>query len=100
MRRTLETFMSTPSAASAPDAPGTPAVPASLQAARIEAPLVTATEDDEALSRQNAYLRLRVAQLQDDVSAITAEAERLRQTLERLHGRTTRLAPNPLGGGQ
>ncbi|MGA0599378.1 hypothetical protein ACO2Q3_01590 [Caulobacter sp. KR2-114] len=50
--------------------------------------------------RENAYLRQRVAQLQDDVTAITAEAERLRQIVERLHGRAPQAAPNPLGGGQ
>jgi hypothetical protein len=51
-------------------------------------------------ARENAYLRQRVAQLQDDVTAITAEAVRLGQILERLHGRTAQHAPNPLGGGQ
>jgi hypothetical protein len=52
------------------------------------------------LARENAYLRQRVAQLQDDVTAITAEAERLRQIVERLHGRTALRPPNPLSGGQ
>lgn len=61
---------------------------------------MSAAEADSALARENAYLRQRVAQLQDDVTAITAEAERLRQIAERLHGRTPQRAPNPLGGGQ
>lgn len=55
---------------------------------------------DAAVVRENAYLRQRVAQLQEDVTALSAEAERLRQVVERYHGRTARNAPNPLGGGQ
>ena len=53
------------------------------------------------LARENAYLRQRNrAQLQDDVaSALGAEAERLRQIVERLHGRTPANRPNPLSGG-
>ena len=50
--------------------------------------------------RENEYLRQRNAQLQEDVTALTAEAERLRQIVERLHGRTRVAAPNPLRGGQ
>ena len=61
---------------------------------------MTEPAPDERLSRENVYLRQRVAQLQDDVTAITAEAERLRQVIERLHGRAPGRAPNPLGGGQ
>ena len=52
------------------------------------------------LARQNGYLRERNAQLQDDIVALQAEAERLRQIVERLHGRSARSAPNPLSGGQ
>ncbi len=55
---------------------------------------------DDRLARENAYLRARNAQLQDDLTAITAEAGRLRQAAERLHGRAVPHAPNPLGGGQ
>jgi hypothetical protein len=55
---------------------------------------------DERLTRENAYLRQRNAQLQDDITAVTAEAERLRQVVERLHGRSAAHPPNPLGGGQ
>ena len=52
------------------------------------------------LARENAYLRQRNAQLQDDVNALGAETERLRQIVERLHGRTPTSHPNPLSGGQ
>lgn len=61
---------------------------------------MTPAPPGEALARENLYLRQRVAQLQDDVTAITAEAERLRQIVERLHGRTPVRPPNPLSGGQ
>lgn len=54
----------------------------------------------EELARENAYLRRRNAQLQEDLIALGAEAERLRQIVERLHGRTAMHAPNPLSGGQ
>ncbi len=55
----------------------------------------------ERLTRENTYLRQRNAQLQDDVTALGAEAERLRQVVERMHGRATeRAAANPLSGGQ
>ena len=50
--------------------------------------------------REGAYLLLRNAQLQDDVTALTAEVDRLRQIVERMHGRTPGRAPNPLSGGQ
>lgn len=52
------------------------------------------------LARVNAYLRERNAQLQDDVTALQAEVDRLRQVAERLHGRTPEHLPNPLSGGQ
>jgi hypothetical protein len=52
------------------------------------------------LQRENLYLRQRVAQLQSDVTDISAEADRLRQELERLHGRRAQQRPNPLSGGQ
>lgn len=55
---------------------------------------------DEHLTRENAYLLQRNAQLQEDLTAISAEAERLRQVVERLHGRTGLRTPNPLSGGQ
>lgn len=55
---------------------------------------------DDRLRRENAYLIRRNAQLQDDLTALAAEAQRLRQVVERLHGRTPSHAPNPLSGGQ
>jgi predicted RNase H-like nuclease (RuvC/YqgF family) len=54
----------------------------------------------EALMRENAYLKLRIAQLQSDVMDLTAEVDRLRQERERLHGRREARPPNPLGSGQ
>jgi hypothetical protein len=52
------------------------------------------------LTRENGYLKQRNAQLQEDVTALGAEAERLRQIVERLHARTPSSRPNPLSGGQ
>jgi nitrogen-specific signal transduction histidine kinase len=52
------------------------------------------------LVRENAYLLQRNAQLQEDVTALAAEAERLRQIVERLHGRAAARPANPLSGGQ
>jgi len=57
-------------------------------------------EEHEQLLRQNTYLLQRNVQLQGDLTALTAEAERLRQVVERLHGRTASRPPNPLSGGQ
>jgi hypothetical protein len=51
-----------------------------------------------ALTRENAYLKLRNAQLQDDVTTLSAEGERLTQILERLRGRTGAMGSDPLGG--
>ena len=39
------------------------------------------------LERQNAYLKLRCAQLQEDVTDLGAQVIRLQQELERLRGR-------------
>ncbi len=63
------------------------------------APVDTIVESD-GVGRENAYLRQRNQQLQDEVTNLAAENERLRQIVERLHGRTPRAQPNPLGGGQ
>lgn len=52
------------------------------------------------LTRQNHYLRERNAQLQGDIVGLQAETHRLRQIVERLHGRSARPAPDPLSGGQ
>ena len=57
--------------------------------------------EEQALRRENQYLKLRIIQLQADVTDISAESERLRQALERTGAaRAARLTPNPLGGGQ
>ena len=54
--------------------------------------------------RENAYLKMRVAQLEGDVQDLSAENLRLREERERLHGRregrAAASAPNPLGSGQ
>ena len=52
------------------------------------------------LERENAYLKVRMAQLESDVVALTAENRRLQEERERLHERRAAHAPNPLGGGQ
>jgi hypothetical protein len=52
------------------------------------------------LTRENLYLKRRNVQLQEDVTALGAESERLRQIVERLHARMPAGRPNPLGGGQ
>ena len=62
----------------------------------MSAPPVTSEQRE----RENAYLLQRNAQLQDDVIALNAEVNRLRQLVDRMHGRTVRRAPDPLGGGQ
>jgi prefoldin subunit 5 len=54
----------------------------------------------EELRRENLYLRQRVAQLQADVTDLSAEAGRLREAMERLQGRRAARAPNPLGERQ
>ena len=54
-----------------------------------------------ALEHENQYLKLRVAQLQEDVSDLSAELSRLRQRLEHIDIiRRTSQRPNPLSGGQ
>jgi hypothetical protein len=52
------------------------------------------------LERENAYLRARVAQLQADVTDLGAEAQRLREELERRYAVRHPSPPNPLGSGQ
>jgi hypothetical protein len=52
------------------------------------------------LERENAYLKLRLAQLESDKLDLTAENGRLREERERLHARRAARAPNPLGSGQ
>jgi len=62
--------------------------------------LVNAPPTLDQLMREKDYLLQRNAQLQADVTALSAESERLRQIVDRLHGRTPVHAPNPLGSGQ
>lgn len=53
------------------------------------------------LHQENAYLKLRCAQLQADVSDLDAQLSRVQNELERLHGRrATAVQANPLAGGQ
>lgn len=52
------------------------------------------------LERENAYLKARIAQLENDVTALSAENLRLSEERERLYARRTARAPNPLGSGQ
>ena len=59
-----------------------------------------AVPTDDAVKREKLYLRQGVAQLQADVTDLSAENERLRQERERLHGRTQARGPDPLSGGQ
>ena len=54
----------------------------------------------EAAQRENRYLKARNAELQSDVASLAAEAQRLREELDRLHGRVALRRPNPLSGGQ
>ena len=54
-----------------------------------------------ALEHENQYLKLRVAQLQEDVTDLSAEVVRLRQRLDHLNvKRNAGPSPNPLSGGQ
>ena len=55
---------------------------------------MTDATSPQAMARENAYLKQRNAQLQDDVSALAAEGERLRQILERLHSRAGTRVPD------
>lgn len=61
---------------------------------------MTSPSPDERLVRENTYLKQRNAQLQEDLTAIAAEAQRLREIVERVHGRKLSHTPNPLGAGQ
>jgi hypothetical protein len=54
----------------------------------------------EALLRENAYLKQRVAQLHGDVTDLGAENMSIRQELERVTAPRRTPAPNPLAGGQ
>ena len=52
------------------------------------------------LQAENAYLRLRVAQLESDVADLSAQLLRGQQQADRLLAQRTSIAPNPLAGGQ
>jgi hypothetical protein len=68
---------------------------------RLAARVMSASDPNTVrMIRDNAYLMARNAQLQDDVTALSAEVERLRQAQERLQGRIAARSPNPLGSGQ
>jgi predicted nucleic acid-binding Zn-ribbon protein len=54
----------------------------------------------EALLRENAYLKQRLARAELDIVDLNAELGRLREERERLQGRRAARAPNPLGAGQ
>jgi cell division protein FtsB len=56
--------------------------------------------DLDALQRENRYLKARNAELQSDIADLAADAQRLREELERLHGRVAMRRPDPLSGGQ
>ncbi|MBI1404675.1 MAG: hypothetical protein GC145_00950 [Caulobacter sp.] len=58
-------------------------------------------EEIDRLTRENAYLKSRVSQLEGDVTDLSAEVTRLQQTLEAAHARRAAATrPNPLSGGQ
>ena len=57
-------------------------------------------EEAQKLRRENDYLKLRCAQLQSDVTDLSAETTRLRQELERITARRANLASGPPTGGQ
>jgi hypothetical protein len=58
------------------------------------------THEEQELRRENAYLKKRCAQLQDDVTDLGAENLRIRQEMERMAGSRTGWKPDPLSGGQ
>ena len=56
-------------------------------------------EEAQRLRRENAYLKARCAQLQDDVTDMTAQRQRLEERA-RVGLARPRPSPNPLSGGQ
>jgi hypothetical protein len=61
-----------------------------IASAPLGAAVTGSTETDAQvarLERQNAYLKLRCAQLEDDAMNLGSQVIRLQQTLERLQGR-------------
>jgi len=59
-----------------------------------------ADRDPADLLRENAYLKLRNAQLQSDILDLSAEVERLRRIQDRLHVRTMAQKPDMPTGGE
>ena len=57
-------------------------------------------EEAQGLRRENAYLKTRCAQLQDDVSILSGELARVTQQFDRVASRRPALAPDPLAGGR
>ena len=51
------------------------------------------TTEVQKLQRENDYLKLRVVQLQDDVTDLGSQVLRLQQELERLHVRAGKASP-------
>ena len=56
-------------------------------------------EEAQALRRENAYLRARCAELQNDVDDLGAQLRRMQEQAAPGQART-RTAPTPLSGGQ
>jgi hypothetical protein len=52
------------------------------------------------LERENAYLKLRLAQVESDLVDLSAQNLRLQEERERTHARRAARPPNPLGSGQ
>jgi hypothetical protein len=59
-----------------------------------------ADRDPAELSRENAYLKQRNAQLQLDITDLSAEVERLRRIQDRLHDRAAKQTPDAPAGGR
>lgn len=57
-------------------------------------------DDLTVLRRENAYLKARCAQLQSDVTDLTALVVRFQGERERVAAHARRLPPDPLAGGQ
>lgn len=58
------------------------------------------TAEIDRLTRENAYLKARCAQLQADATDLEGEVRRLQERLERLLTPRGSHAPDPLSGGQ
>lgn len=56
------------------------------------------TDETETLRRENQYLKQRLAQLQEDLTNVSSEAERLRQRLEHASARRAEVRPGAGSG--